>query len=109
MKYEPTGTRAFRKAGKETGDDRNPGLAPACGAHALPHCWLSPLSWASFAPAVKRFKRKHILSPYGKGQELEGEQVLAQGIPGGQQRCRLVLSSLICSRNSQGGANLLHV
>ena len=68
-----------------------------------------PLSWASFAPAVKRFKRKYILSPYGKGQGLEGSRSWLRGSQAGSRRCRLVLSSLICSRNSQGGANLLHV
>lgn len=54
------------------------------------HCWLSPFSWASFAPAVKHVKRKHILSPYGKGQGGGGEQVLAPEVPrrvgGGQQK-----------------------
>lgn len=77
------------------------------------HCWLSPFSWASFAPAVKHVKRKHILSPYGKGQGGGGEQVLAPEVPRrvggvGSKRCLLLLSTLVCSRNSQDETNLLH-
>lgn len=82
------------KPGKETGDDRTPALAPACRARPLHHCWLPPLGWASFAPAMEHIKRKHALSPYGKGQGVGGEQVPAQEIPEWQQKW---LSSTVCS------------
>lgn len=50
MKYEPTGTGAFRKAGKETGDDRTPALAPACGARTLPSLLALSLQLALICP-----------------------------------------------------------
>lgn len=82
------------KPGKETGDDRTPALAPACRARPLHHCWLPPLSWASFALAMEHIKRKHTLPPYGKGQGVGGEQVPAQ------QWQQKWLSSPVCSWTS---------
>ena len=92
--------------GVEQRNGRNAGSLDDCAGQSTP---LSPLSWASFAPGVKRFKRKHILSPYGKGRGLERSRSWLRGSQAGSRRCRLVLPSLICSRNGQGGANLLHV
>lgn len=71
-----------RKLGM-TGPQHSPQLA---GPVLCRHCWLSPLSGASFAPAMKCFKRKHTLTPYGKGQGFGGEQVLAQETPEWQQK-----------------------
>lgn len=87
MKYEPKGTEEGlqksqgRKLGM-TGPQRSPQLTEPILCR---HCWLSPLSWASFAPAMKHIKRKHTLSPYGKGQGFGGVQVPPQETPGWQQ------------------------